>query len=51
MTEITYPEIIEIFESDMFDNDVHDKVEYIMRPSNECRLGYDELLEIYDNMR
>jgi len=46
--KMTHDKIVEIFESDMYDNDVNDKISHIM--SENCKYSYEELLEIYDNM-
>jgi len=40
--------IIEIFNSDLFDNDVWEKVAYIQ--SEGCKLSSDQLIDIYDNI-
>ncbi|MDH5327662.1 MAG: hypothetical protein OEY58_19585 [Gammaproteobacteria bacterium] len=47
---MTMDEILELFESDAFDNDVHCKVDYVLAKTDFAYTA-DELLEIYDNER
>jgi hypothetical protein len=49
MKRVTLDKITEVFESDMFDNDVHDKVAYLQYELG-CKKSSSELLEIYDNL-
>lgn len=46
---MTMDEILALFKSDAFDNDIHTKVDHVLA---KTRFAYtaDELLEIYDNM-
>lgn len=39
-----------VLDSDMFDNDVHDKIDYILTRVEDEEYTRDELLEMYDNL-
>ena len=45
---MSYDEIIELFNSDKFDNDVWDKIDYIL--SNSKGYSSQELIDIYDSL-
>jgi hypothetical protein len=45
---MSYDDIIDLFNSDKFDNDVWAKIDYILSKTNEYTS--DELIEIYDSL-